>query len=87
MRSGELQQRIARLETGIRNAEAIRAVKRLQHAYGHYSEMGLWHDFADLYADNGIGHYPHGDLGKEGIRKLFLEEVGQGKLGLAQGRL
>ncbi len=82
-----LQERIARLETGIRNAEALRAVKRLQHAYGHYSEMGLWHDFADLYADKGIGHYPHGDLGKEGIRRLFLEEVGQGKLGLDRGRL
>src|SRR5262249_49357075 len=28
--------------------KAVRAVKRLQHAYGHYSEVGLWHDFADL---------------------------------------
>ncbi len=83
----DLQERIARLEPGIRNAEAVRAVKRLQHAYGHYSEMGLWHDFADLFAENGVGHYPHGNLGKEGIRKLFLEEVGQGKLGLEDGRL
>jgi len=82
-----LQERIARLETKIRDAEAFRAVKRLQHAYGHYSEMGLWHDFADLFAENGVGHYPHGKLGKEGIRKLFLEEVGQGKLGLDDGRL
>jgi len=82
-----LQKRIAWLETGIQNAEAIRAVKRLQHSYGHYSEMGLWHDFADLFSDNGVGHYPAGDLDREGIRKLFLEEVGEGKLGLDEGRL
>lgn len=82
-----LRKSIIRLETGIRNTEAIRAVKRLQHAYGHYSEMGLWHDFADLFADTGVGHYPTGKLGKEGIRKLFLEEVGLGKLGLDEGRL
>ena len=66
-----LQERIARLETGVQGAEAIRAVKRLQYAYGHYAEFGLWHDFADLFADIGVGHYPSGDLGKEGIRKLF----------------
>jgi len=82
-----LHQRIVHLETDIQNTEAIRAVKRLQHAYGHYSEMGLWHDFADLFADAGVGHYPTGKLGKEGIRKLFLEEVGLGKLGLDEGRL
>ena len=83
----DLQKRIACIETGVRNAEAVRAIKRLQYAYGHYSEMGLWHDFADLFAANGVGHYPAGILGKEGIRKLFLEEVGGGKLGLGYGRL
>jgi SnoaL-like domain len=67
--------------------KAVRAVKRLQHAYGHYSEVGLWHDFADLFADTAIGHYTQGDLGKEEIRKLFVEQVGQGILGLADGRI
>ena len=67
--------------------EAVRAVKRLQHAYGHYSELGLWHDFADLFADTAVGHYVQGDLGKEEIRKLFIEQVGQGILGLAEGRI
>jgi SnoaL-like protein len=67
--------------------KAVRAVKRLQHAYGHYSEVGLWNDFADLFADTAIGHYTQGDLGKEEIRKLFVEQVGQGILGLADGRI
>ena len=67
--------------------KAVRAVKRLQHAYGHYSEVGLWHDFADLFSDTAVGHYTQGDLGKEEIRKLFVEQVGQGIVGLADGRI
>ncbi len=81
-----LQQRIDRLEADIHGAEAIRAVKRLQYAYGHYAELGLWHDFADLFADSGVGYYTTGKLSREGIRRLFLEDVGNGKLGLSEGR-
>ena len=83
----EIQARIDAIERSIETAEALRAVKRLQWAYGHYSEFGLWHDFADLFADTGIGHYTQGDLDREGIRALFLEQVGQGQLGLARGRI
>ena len=82
-----LQQRIDRLEALTQRVEAVSAIKRLQHAYGHYSELGLWHDFADLFADTGIGHYTQGALDREGIRKLFLNEVGGGRLGLADGRI
>ncbi len=81
----DLQKQIDRLEADVQGAEAIRAVKRLQYAYGHYAEFGLWNDLADLFAENGIGHYPAGNLRKEEIRKLFLQEVGKGKLGLAEG--
>jgi hypothetical protein len=82
-----LQQRVDRLEALTARVEAISAIKRLQHAYGHYSELGLWHDFADLFADTGIGHYTQGALDREGIRSLFLKEVGGGRLGLADGRI
>jgi len=82
-----LQPRVDQLEALTQRVEAISAIKRLQHAYGHYSELGLWHDFADLFADSGIGHYPVGDLDREGIRTLFLKEVGGGRLGLADGRI
>lgn len=81
-----LNERLAKLEAAVQGAEAIRAVKRLQYAYGHYAEFGLWNDLADLFADNGVGHYPAGDLGREGIRKLFLQDVGKGNLGLAKGQ-
>jgi hypothetical protein len=82
-----MQQRIARLESLTQRVEAISAIKRLQHAYGHYSELGLWHDFADLFADSGVGYYTQGALDREGIRSLFLKEVGRGQLGLADGRI
>ena len=82
-----LQQRVDRLEALTQRVEAISAIKRLQHAYGHYAELGLWHDFADLFADSGIGHYTQGALDREGIRKLFLNDVGGGQLGLKDGRI
>jgi len=79
--------RVDRLEALLERVEALSAIKRLQHAYGHYSELGLWHDFADLFADSGVGHYPAGDLDREGIRTLFLKDVGGGQLGLKDGRI
>jgi hypothetical protein len=80
-----LQNRIARLESGIREVEAIRAVKRLQYAYSHYAELGQWNDLADLFANKGVGHYPAGNLGREAIRKLFIQDVGKGIVGLRDG--
>jgi hypothetical protein len=82
-----LQQRVERLEALTQRVEALSAVKRLQHAYGHYAELGLWHDFADLFADTGIGYYTQGALDREGIRKLFLNDVGGGQVGLKDGRI
>jgi hypothetical protein len=85
--SSNLYQRIQRLEERVTRAESLRAIKRLQYAYGHYVEFGLWHDFADLFAEDAVAHYPAGDLNREAIRELFLEQVGGGQLGLADGRL
>jgi hypothetical protein len=82
-----LQRRVDRLEVLTERVEAISAIKRLQYAYGHYAELGLWHDFADLFADTGVGHYTTGALDREQIRALFLKEVGGGRIGLANGRI
>ncbi|HET8699229.1 MAG TPA: nuclear transport factor 2 family protein, partial [Gammaproteobacteria bacterium] len=81
-------ERVDRLAEQVRQAEALRAIKRLQAAYGHYAEFGLWNDFAELFADEGVGHYAQGPMvGRDAIRKLFFEQVGQGRLGLADGRI
>ncbi len=87
-RVADLDERLDGLEARLVQAESIRAIKRLQHAYGQYAEFGLWRDLADLFSKDAVGHYPAGDLvGKDAIAKLFFDQVGQGRLGLANGRL
>src|SRR5579863_2114363 len=82
-----LETRAERLQARIEGIESVRAVKRLQYAYGHYVELGLWNDFADLFAEDAVTNYQQGVRGKDAIRRLFFEQVGQGKLGLAEGRI
>src|SRR5262249_27108451 len=63
-------------------------IKRLQYSYAHYAEIGLWFDLGDLFASNGIAHYAQGDFrGPESLRKFYLQELGRGQLGLAEGRI
>jgi hypothetical protein len=83
----DLTARVERLQSHIESIESIRAIKRLQYAYGHYVEFGLWNDFADLFTDDAVTNYQQGARGKAEVRKLFFEQVGQGKLGLADGRI
>jgi hypothetical protein len=83
-----IDERVSLLQANLERVEAIRAVKRVQRSYGHYSELGLWHDLAELFSDQAIGNYPAGVLvGREKIRDLFYKDVGQNVLGLADGRL
>jgi hypothetical protein len=79
--------RVERLQAHLESIESVRAIKRLQYAYGHYVELGLWNDFADLFAADAVTNYQSGVRGKDAIRQLFLGQVGQGKLGLAEGRI
>jgi hypothetical protein len=79
--------RVERLQAHIERVESVRAIKRLQYAYGHYVELGLWNDFADLFATDAVTNYQTGVRGKDAIRQLFFEKVGQGKLGLSEGRI
>ena len=79
--------RVEHLEARVESVESVRAIKRLQSAYGHYVELGLWNDFADLFAEDAVTNYQSGVRGKNAIRQLFFEQVGRGKLGLAEGRI
>jgi hypothetical protein len=82
-----LETRVERLQAQIESIESVRAIKRLQYAYGHYVEFGLWNDFADLFAEDAVTNYQSGVRGKNAIRQLFFEQVGQKKLGLSEGRI
>src|SRR5688572_15478344 len=83
-----IRDRLARLEDSLHKAQAIRDIKRLQYSYAHYAETGLWLDLGDLFAANGVAHYLQGDFrGPGSLRKFYLQELGRGQLGLAEGRL
>jgi hypothetical protein len=83
-----IQVRLSQLEDVLHKARAIRDIKRLQYSYSHYAELGLWLDLGDLFATNGVAHYAQGDFrGPESLRKFYLQELGRGQLGLAEGRI
>src|SRR5262245_25580672 len=80
--------RLVQLEDRLHKAQAIRDIKRLQYSFSHYAELGLWFDLGDLFATNGVAHYAQGDFrGPESLRKFYLQELGRGQLGLAEGRI
>ena len=79
---------LAQLDAGTRAAEAVRAVKRLQHAYTHYLNDGLWSDAADLFADGAAAQYGTDSVkGRGGIRQYLMQQAGRKQNGLAAGQL
>src|SRR6185369_2965086 len=83
-----IRTRLTQIEMRLHNAQALRDIKRLQYSYSHYAELGLWFDLGDLFAANGVAHYAQGDFrGPESLRKFYLQELGRGQLGLAEGRI
>src|SRR5215471_1494281 len=83
-----IRTRLAQVESSLHKAQAIRDIKRLQYSYAHYAESGLWFDLGDLFAANGVAHYAQGDYrGPESLRKFYLQELGRGQMGLADGRI
>jgi len=66
--------RIERLQNQIERIEAVRAIKRVQYAYGHYVEFGLWHDFADLFTEDVVYTEHHYGVfhGREAVRDWIV---------------
>jgi len=80
--------RLDRLEIAVTRAEDMRAIKKLQRAYGYYADRGLWEDLADLFAEDATANYPSGGFdGNASIRAMFVQNLGQGRGGLAEGRI
>jgi hypothetical protein len=87
----ELSTRLARLEAQVTAGEDIRAIKKLQRAYGYYVDKGLWEDLAKLFTEDAVANYPAGTfIGRASIREHLYMNVGGhniGDLGLGDGRL
>ena len=80
--------RVDRLETGVRAAEAVRAVKRLQNTYSHYLDAGLWADLGDLLTENATGQFAgESVVGRANLQKHLMTQAGRTAAGLADGQL
>jgi ABC-type nitrate/sulfonate/bicarbonate transport system substrate-binding protein len=87
-RAATVSQRIDRLARKVDGEEAIRAVKRLQHAYAHYLEAGRWDDAAELFQLNAVStDQSVTRKGRSEIRKALADGWGGGKTGLLDGEL
>jgi hypothetical protein len=84
----DLQRQLEQLETEAQRLEDIRALKRLQRAYGYYIDQGMWTQAADLFAPQGTieigldGVY----VGQKRVRQYFFA-LGGGREGLKHGQL
>lgn len=87
-RAQSVDAQIAELTQRVERLEGIRAVKKLQRAFGFYVDRGLWGEAADLFADDGTieigvdGVY----RGKDRIRE-YLRRLHGGQEGLIYGQL
>jgi len=86
--SRSVDQRVERLAAGVQAVEAVRAVKRLQHAYAHYLEAGLWDEAVALFAKDAVVASSAGKHAwRDAIRQHLVDEFGGGKERLADGQL
>ena len=87
----DLPSRVSRLAAEVQAAEDIRAIKRLQRAYGFYVDKGMWEDLSQLFTADAVANYPAGIfVGKDSIRRHLFMNVGAvkvGEVGLGDGRL
>src|SRR5882757_9540000 len=56
----DLQPRLDRLEAEVAAGEDLRAIKKLQRAYGYYLDKGMWEDLSVLFTDDAVANYPAG---------------------------
>jgi hypothetical protein len=86
--AGSQDPQLERLDAGVRAAEGVRAIKRLQHAYGHFLEAGLWSDLQDLFTDDATGEFGDSTVkGKAALRAHFMSAAARTTAGLAPGQL
>lgn len=83
-----LDQQIDALSVRVEKLEAVRAIKKLQRAFGYYVDRGLWGEASDLFAADGTI-----EIGLDGIYAGkahihdYLEKLGGGQPGLIYGEL
>jgi ABC-type nitrate/sulfonate/bicarbonate transport system substrate-binding protein len=83
-----VEQRVQRLAAGVEAVEAVRAVKRLQHAYAHYLEAGMWDEAAALFTKDAVAATAMGKHAwRDSIRAHLIDEHGGSKGRIGDGQL
>ena len=80
--------RLVALAVQLEYAEAVRTIKRIQHAYAQYLGAGKWHSAAGLFAADAV--FEHGDQGLQGagnIERFLQMTYGDGQPELTDGML
>jgi hypothetical protein len=85
----ELRALVKNQEARLQNIEDVEAISRLTRAYGYYVDKNLWDQVVDLFADDSTVELNQRGIfvGKAGVRRMFLERMGGGQIGLTRGRL
>jgi hypothetical protein len=80
---------LAALRQRVQHLEDIQSIEKLQRAYGYYVDKHLWDQIVDLFADDSTVELDQRGVfvGKDGVRRMFLEKMGRGKVGLPHGTL
>ncbi len=80
--SAKVDAEIASLTARVEKLEGIRAVKKLQRAFGYYVDRGLWGEAADLFTDDGTieigldGVYAGNARIREYLKRLHGDQEG-----------
>ncbi len=87
-RMSALEQRIDVLERRAARLQDVRAIERLQRAFGYYFDAAQWDQMADLFAQDATL-----EMGLDGVYvgnahiRAYLHALGGGHLGLGEGEL
>jgi hypothetical protein len=84
-----LEARIEELETKLKTVDDIQQIEKLQRIYGYYLDNGKMQEIVDLFSDKtesceiaNRGVF----LGKEGVKRFFLHNMGQSAPGWRMAR-
>jgi len=84
-----LGRQIEQLQWRVQRLEDIQAIERLTRAYGYFVDKNLWNQVVPLFADDATVELDERGVfvGKAGIKRMFLDDFGDGRSGLKYGTL
>ena len=76
----ELTAKLNATQDSVTRLEDVKAIEKLQRAYGYFVDKALWSQIVELFTDDGTVQLGGGGLykGKEGVARQFQMSFGQG---------